>query len=399
ETASPGLFPNGYQPYLTYTAEDANVAGGLKYASDVLGAFDLGVSFGTNETGRTVYSTLNPSWGAASPTEFYLGSWKNRTTSVTLDYSRDLPATFASNAVISAGALYRNEHWATADFGDYIGYTTGPLGGSTVASLYGPGGAYSAFASQFPGVNFATDTSVIPATGSSTSGLQPVDASSVSRRVLGGYAGVDFKLLDRIDVGLTARYEDYSDFGDTTTYRATARYEFSPAFAVRGTVSSGFHAPSIAALGQQTTGYTSTFTNNGSSVLTPGRTRLFRSADPLAANFGAKPLEPEESTTYSLGFVVRPDETSSITVDAYRLDIKDVITNSDPVQGATVSAAYARIGLAGYTQASYYLNAWDAKTEGVDVVGRKQLELGAGRLELTAATSFLNTDVRNINDT
>ena len=246
-------------------------------------------------------------------------------------------------------------------------------------------------------MNFATDTSVIPATGSSTAGVQPIDAGSVTRDVYGGYVGVDAGISDKLDVGLTARYENYSDFGDTSNYRVTARYEFVPGFAVRGTVSSGFHAPSLAQLGQQSTGYTSTFTNNGSSVLQPGRTRLFRSADPTAAAFGAKPLQPEKSTTYSLGFVIGPDSTMSLTIDAYRLQIRDVITNTDPIQGPSVIAAFNAAGLDGFTQASYYLNAWDARTDGIDIVGRKQFDVLGGTLDLTAATSFLETEVSNVN--
>src|SRR6478609_2958744 len=399
ETAVLEVYPNGYQPYLTYKADDYAGVAGLRFKDEAIGDFDLAVSYGQNETGRHTYSSINPSWGTTSPTSFYLGSVENETTSTTLDYTRDLQLSVLNRAVLSAGLLYRNERWSTADLADYIGYTAGPLAGRTMASLYGPGGIYNEYASRFPGVNFATDTSVIPASGSSTVGVQPIDAGSASRTVKGGYLGFDFSLGEKFDAGLTGRHEDYSDFGSTSDYRVTARYEFVPAFAVRGTISSGFHAPSLATLGQQTTGYTSTFTNNGSSVLAPGRTRQFRSADPVAAPFGAKPLEPEQSTTYSLGLVVRPDETSSITIDAYRLSIDDVITNTDPIQGPTVTAAFNAAGLTGYTQASYYLNAWDAVTEGVDIVGRKNYQFDDSALDLTAAVSFLNTTVSNVNPT
>jgi iron complex outermembrane recepter protein len=397
ETAVPGIYPTGYQPNMTYAARDWAGVAGLKFSNEALGDFDFAVSHGRNETDRSTYSTINPSYGPQSPTSFDLGSWKSRTTSGTLDYVRDLPLSFVSSAVLSAGTLYRHEYWGTGDFGAALGYTSGPLAGRTVASLYGPGGIYNQYAAQFPGVNFATDTSVVPATGSSTVGVQPIDAGSATRNIYGGYVGIDAALTPKLDVGITGRYEHYSDFGSTNNYRLTARYEIIPAIAVRGTVSSGFHAPSLAALGLQSTGYTSTFTNNGTSVLQPGRTRQFRSNDPTAAAFGAKPLQPEESTTYSLGVVFNLDSTASLTIDAYRLNIEDVITNTDPIQGASVIAAFNAAGLNGYTQTSYYLNAWDARTNGVDLVGRKQLDLLGGTLELTAATSFLDTEVSAVN--
>ncbi len=397
ETAVLPVYPDIYQPYLTYTAEDYAAVSGLRFENDAFGKLDTAVSFGQNETGRHVYHTINPSWGPESPTDFYLGSFKSRTTSVTADYTRDLNIGALASAVISAGALYRHEYWGTADLGDAKGIDGGPLAGATVASLYGPGGVYQQYAALFPQINFAADTSRVPSNGSSTAGIRPEDAGSITRNVKGGYLGIDTALTDKLDVGLTGRYERYSDFGSTSNYRLTARYEFVPAFALRGTLSSGFHAPSLAQLGNQSSGYTSNWSNSGTGVFAPGRTRVFRSADPVAAAFGAKPLDPEESTTVSLGTVIRLDDTSSITIDAYRLRIDDVIQVSETLQGPTVTAAFNAAGLSGYTQASYYLNAWDSKTDGIDIVGRKQFGFENSKLDLTLAASFLDTEVDNVN--
>jgi iron complex outermembrane receptor protein len=94
--------------------------------------------------------------------------------------------------------------------------------------------------------------------------------------------------------------------------------------------------------------------------------------------------------------VLRPDSSSSITIDAYDLYIKNVITNTDPLQGPNVTAAFTAAGLNGYTQATYYLNAWNSRTRGLDVVARKQFRLPVGALDLSAATSFLNTKVSDV---
>ncbi|HEY0684649.1 MAG TPA: TonB-dependent receptor [Steroidobacter sp.] len=410
ETAVIPVYPNGYQPNMTYEAEDFAAVAGVRFESGTLGDLDVGVSFGQNETGRYTDNTINPSYGPDSPTSFYLGSWKSRTTSVTADYTKDLTLPGLQSSVLSSGVLYRHEYWGVEDMGDPAGYTSGPLAGLTIASLYGPGGIYNEYASLFPTVDFANDRSVIPATGSSTAGVQPLDAGSVTRDVYGGYAGLDFTVFDKLDLGVTARFEDYSDFGSTTNYRLTGRYEIIPEVALRGTVSTGFHAPSLAQLGQQSTGYTSTFTNNGQSIRTPGRTRLFRSNDPQAAGFGAKPLEPEESTTLSLGLVLRPTSTSSVTIDAYQLDVDDVITITDTLQNPAatpqnpnptpvVTNAFNALGLNGYTQATYYLNAWDMRTRGIDLVGRQQFNFSAGALDLTAAASFLDIEVETVKRT
>jgi iron complex outermembrane receptor protein len=418
-----GVYPNGYQPSMTYTSKDYAAVGGIRYSNAGFGDLDVGVSYGRNETGRTTDTSINPSWGPSSPTSFYLGSWIDHTTSVTADYHRDLHIPFLKSSVISAGGLFRAESWGTGDLGDYIGYSPGPLAGLPLWSLYStPGtvyagtvaayagktaaqvagsnaGIYNQYTSSFPGINFAAASGSVGATGSSTAGISPIDTGTISRHVSGGYLGIDTSITSKLDVGVTGRYEDYSDFGGTGNYRFTARYEFIPAFAVRGTVSSGFHAPSLAELGQQVTSYTGTFTNNGISTLTPGYTRQFRPSDPVAAAFGAKALKPEKSTTYSLGFVIRPDDTSSITLDGYRLKIDHVITVTDPLQGPTVTAAFTAAGLVGYTQASYYLNAWNSRTDGIDLVAQKLFSLPIGTLETSLATSYDSTRVSDPDNT
>ena len=417
-----GFYPNGYQPSMTYVSKDWDAVGGIRLGNSGIGHLDVGVSYGRDETGRYTYSSVNPSWGPSSPESFYLGSWADDMTSVTADYKKDLSIPFVDSTVLSAGALFRHESWGTDNVGDYIGYAPGPLAGlplwapystpntvytgttaayagKTAAQVAGSyAGIYDQYASQFPGINFSAASGSIGATGSSTAGISPVDTGTYSRHVSGGYVGFDSKVTSKLDVGATGRFEDYSDFGSTTNYRVTARYEFVPQFALRGTVSSGFHAPSLAEIGQQVTSYTGTFSNNGISILTPGYTRQFRPSDPTAAAFGAKPLEPEKSTTYSVGFVIRPEETSSITIDAYDLKIDHVITVTDPIQGAAVSAAFAAAGLPGYTQATYYLNAWNARTDGIDIVGQKYFILPVGRLDLSLAGSYHTTQVSDPNN-
>jgi iron complex outermembrane receptor protein len=418
-----GIYPNGYQPSMTYKSTDYAAVGGVRYSTPGFGDLDVGVSYGRNETGRYTETSINPSWGPASPTSFYLGSWIDHTTSVTADYHHDLSISFIKSAVLSAGGLFRQEAWGTGDLGEYIGYSPGPLAGLPLWALYSNpstlyagsspayqgktaaqvagnnAGIYDQYASQFSGVNFAAATGSIGATGSSTAGITPIDTGTVSRHVSGGYLGLDASITSKLDVGVTGRFEDYSDFGSTTNYRLTARYELVPAFAVRGTISSGFHAPSLAELGQQVTSYTGTFTNNGISTLTPGYTRQFRPADPVAAAFGAKPLQPEKSDTYSLGVVIRPDDTSSVTIDAYHLKIEHVITVTDPIQGPTVSAAFTAAGFAGYTQATYYLNAWNSRTDGIDFVAQKLFALNVGQLNVSLATSYDSTTVWDPNNT
>jgi iron complex outermembrane receptor protein len=378
------IYPNGYQPWMTYRAKDLAAVAGLRFDGAALGRFDLAASWGRNQTSRETNSTVNPAYGADSPTSFYLGSWKADSTNLSLDYVNDLAlAALEAPLTLSSGLLARHERWATGDLGDPRGYSGGPLAGKTVGSLY-------------PGTPFASDTTRIPVSGSSTSGIKPEDAATVTRDVAGAYLGLDARLTKRWELGATARYEHYSDFGSTRDFKLTSRFEFTPAIALRGTVSSGFHAPSLAALGFQSTGTTSNWSNTGTGALTPGQTRQFKPNDPAAAAFGAKALTPEKSRTFSLGAVLRPSSRSSLSVDAYRLKVDDVIIVTETLQGPTVTAAFTRAGLAGFTQTSYYTNGWNSQTDGVDVVGRTSFDLGAAQLELRASGSLLDTQVSNV---
>ena len=378
------LYPNGYQPLMSYRATDLAVVGGVRIDDAAFGKLDVAISYGQNETSRDTYNTVNPSYGVASPTHFYLGSWKSDTTSLTVDYQNNFSVSALQEPIsVTAGLLARHEKWGTGDLGDAVGYVGGPLAGLTVGSLY-------------PGTSYASDTSRIPASGSSTSGIKPQDANSITRNVVGGYAGVDASLQKDWKIGATGRYEHYSDFGSTNNFKLTSRYDISPVIAVRGTVSSGFHAPSLAALGFQSTGTTSNWSNSGTGTLTPGQTRQFRPADPAAVAFGAKPLVPEKSRNYSLGTVIRPDAVTSLTIDAYRLNVNDVIIQTETLQGATVSSAFSNAGLNGFTQASYYTNGWDSRTDGIDIIGRRQIALGSDQLELSVATSYIRTKVSNV---
>jgi iron complex outermembrane receptor protein len=379
-----GLYPDGYQPWMSYRAVDAAAAGGLRFENEAFGKLDLGLSWGYNETRRDTYNTANPSYGAASPTHFYLGSWKSDTASLTADWVKNIGvAGLAEPLAVTAGLTARHERWRVGDLGDPAGYSGGPLAGQTVGSLY-------------PGTPYAADTTRIPASGSSTSGIKPQDRTEITRKVAGGYLGADAKLSAAWLLGVTGRYEHYSDFGATRNFRLTSRYDFAPWFALRGTLSSGFHAPSLAALGNQSTGTTSNWSNTGTGALVPGQTRQFRPADPAAAAFGARPLEPERSRSYSLGAVLRKDDHASLTVDAYRLKVNDVIIATETLQGPTVTASFNAASLPGFTQASYYTNGWNSRTDGVDIIGKRQFRLSDGRLELSAAASLLDTKVSGV---
>src|SRR5207245_215124 len=120
---------------------------------------------------------------------------------------------------------------------------------------------------------------------------------------------------------VAVRGEHYSDFGSNVSGKVSARYDFTDAFALRGSVQNGFRAPSLQ---QQYFATTSTNFING----VPFDITTFPVTDPVARALGAKSLDPEKSTNFSVGTVVRLADVS-VTIDAYRIQITDRIVLSE----------------------------------------------------------------------
>ena len=94
------------------------------------------------------------------------------------------------------------------------------------------------------------------------------------------------------------RGEHYSDFGDNLSGKLAGRYDFTDAFALRGSVQNGFRAPSL-----QQQFFATTSTNFIGGV--PFDITTFPATDPVARALGAKQLDAEEAVNYSLGAVLR----------------------------------------------------------------------------------------------
>ncbi|MBP6751180.1 MAG: TonB-dependent receptor, partial [Xanthomonadaceae bacterium] len=189
--------------------------------------------------------------------------------------------------------------------------------------------------------------------------------------------------------GLAVRAEDYSDFGDTTSGKLSARYAFSDAVALRGTVSTGFRAPSL-----QQQFFRSTATNFIGGV--PFDIRTFRVNDPAAVALGAESLKAEESKNLSLGLVLQPIENLYITVDAYQIEIDDRIMLSENLTSTAVRTFLNTTVDPSLGGGRYFTNAIDTKTKGIDLIGTYRWDIGDGRLDLTAGYNYNKTTVERI---
>ena len=373
------FYPEGFQPITDVRLRDRSATAGLQYDAGSYGQFDLSVSYGDNRVESYLHNSVSPSFGLASKKDFYNGAFEASQTNIGLDYQKNLTAdVLAEPIALSAGIAYRREDWTAKTPGELQSY-----GNGGVAILDGPNAGK-------PTRWGATDIA----------GLNPEDLGSYDRDVFGGYIAADLVVTPKLRFGGAVRFEDYSDFGSTTTGKLSARYDFTDQFAIRAAVSSGYRAPSLGQLGQQVTTSSGTFSFSG-SILPTTRTRRYQPENPIVPQLGGGPLDAETSQNLSAGLVWRPTPSTSVTLDAYRIKIDGLIllaagAAGNGLTGAYVNAATAAAGTPEITAVSFYTNGVDVETKGVDIVARQHFDLGDGRLDLSAAYSTFDTKVANI---
>ncbi len=363
------VYPLGYSPKLRLIDHDWQQNVGVK-APDLAGfTVDLSTSF-SQDTVDFKEDSLNASYGPASPTRFYLGAMQTQESTTNLDLTRTLPTGLFAKPLFLAGGLEYRWDQLIIEKGDPASY----LDGRYVA-VSGP------------------DKGVINQAGAQgVSGFGPLSAGDYSRNNVSLYINGEQALLDNWDFSVAGRYEHYSDFGDAETYKVSTRYEVTPGFALRGTVSSGFRAPSL-----QQEHYASASTIG---VKLPGATttslypvQLLPPNSPAAMALGATPLKPETSNNYSVGFVAQPLSNMSFTVDLYDVDINNRILQSASLGPAVaVSNVLASVGLNPQQAVFFYTNGADTRTYGIDLVAEYRKNFGdLGRFHWTFSADLNHT--------
>jgi len=138
---------------------------------------------------------------------------------------------------------------------------------------------------------------------------------------------VDTDPVDGLTTTLAGRYEHYSDFGSTWNGKAAARWEIVRGYALRGSVSTGFRAPS---LHQQF--FTTTSTNFIGGL--PVDISTVAVDSPVAQALGSKRLKPEKSLNLSIGATANPLRGVTLTADYYHIKIKDRVVLTENLGAA-----------------------------------------------------------------
>jgi iron complex outermembrane receptor protein len=164
--------------------------------------------------------------------------------------------------------------------------------------------------------------------------VTPEDAADISRKIFAGYVDFAWDVSEQLLLTAAGRFEDYDDSsGSVVSGKVSGRYEINDWFALRGAVSNGFRAPSLA---QQAFAQTSTSINLVGGVYVPVLTKVVKTGSSIANALGAEPLDPERSMNYSVGFTLTPSGNLSIAVDAYQIDLDDRITLTGLLSGTGI---------------------------------------------------------------
>lgn len=368
------IFPGGFSPDFGATIRDASLVGGLR--GNLVGdlTYDLSSSYGRNDVVYRITNTVNPSLGPLSPTKFRAGELEQRELNFNFDLSYPLELGLAKPLNLAGGLEHRRETWEVTP-GQLESYQVGPF-----ASVLDP---------DTPN---PTDRIGLPAGASGFPGLGPLQAGTFSRSNWAAYAALEGDLTTWLSGGVAGRYEDFSDFGSTFTWKVNGRVEFSEAIAIRGSINTGFRAPTP---GQSNV--SSTFANIDAITGQPFITGIVSPSNPVALLFGAKPLRPEESFNIAAGLVLTPTNNLTFTIDYFNIKIDDRIGLSG---GFTLTQAQKNqliaAGIPGggdFQTIQFFGNAFDSRTQGVDAVLTYHFGLLGGRGTLGANVNYTKNKV------
>ena len=391
------LAPGGFVPRFGGDNRDIAFVGGIRgelaYGNGL--GYDLSASYGSNKTEFFINNTINASLGPNTPRNFKPGAYEQKETAVNLDLTYDFPVEgWASDLTLASGVEWRQEQFDITA-GDAASTALGPLASQGFSSSSNGFGGFTA-------------------------------STSDKQSSIGFYGEVGADITDAFTLEAAVRFEDFEKFGNTTNFKVGALYKLTDSMRLRGTYSTGFHAPT----GGQANVQNVTTAFSGAVLVDQG-TLPFDSApgqlalDFVESTFGTRPtLDPETANNLSLG-VAFETGPMSWTVDYFNIKVKDRIAIVDQIEFLDIlDFIAARDGVAGYdnttiltgldtlgaagsltradfngfedlTSFAFFSNNFDTKTTGFDIVGRMPFDIGMGSSAFTVAANHTSTSVEN----
>lgn len=367
------IFPDGYAPVEDLDEDDIGATAGIKGQSGSGWAWDLSTTYGRDRIDIDLLNSLNPTYGLDSQTSFYIGRLQYSAQTSNFDLRRGFDVGWLAEPLqLSVGVEHRSENYqvGAGDVQSYSHGGQGVLDGPNAGKVLGRG---------------LGGAQALP-------GFKPSEQVDEDRRSTSLYAGISLNPASNWLVDLAARHERYSDFGSKATGRLSTRYDFNDRIALRATASTGFQAPSLAAQAHRRT------VNGNYST-----THTLKVDSPEAIALGAKPLQPETSVNYGIGLVLEPFTGWNVALDVYRIDVDDRIAQSTTFSESSYRGSGALVEAAGFGRddgISYFINAADTRSEGVELTIETDSDLGRyGSIRWSLAAHYNRAEILGIAET
>ncbi|GAA4947818.1 TonB-dependent receptor [Algibacter agarivorans] len=367
----PSLYPNGFTPKITSNITDVSVSVGVRHEMENGWNLDFNNTYGKNNFHYFIKNSNNASMQNASPTDFDAGGHFLSQNTTGLDFNKYLEDV-ASGLSLAFGFEYRTEN-----FGIFAGEV--PSYG-----LYDVNGV--------PVTNPATQTVAfdsngddLPSGSQGFPGYSPANEVDRSRTNYGIYFDTELNVSEAFMLAAAVRYENYSDFGSTFNGKLASRLKISDDFSLRGSISTGFRAPSLAQLY-----YNLIFNNIVAGASVPSL--LSANNSTVTKAFGIGQLKEEKAFNASIGFTYKTGGFTA-TIDAYSITVDDRIILTDNFTDQTI------LGPLNVDAAQFFANGVDTRTNGLDIVLGYDTNVGDhGKIKVALIGNFNDLEVKNINN-
>lgn len=356
---------NGFLPEINSTITDQSLSTGIRGKIGDWNA-DFSNTYGKNAFIYTIGNTFNASLQNASPTTFDAGGFNFAQNTVNLDLNNFYEYIF-SGLNVAFGAEYRLENYEIVA-GEKESYTQYTAQGEAIT-----------IASQQPSVDFFGNKR--PGGSQVFPGFSPKNEVNRGRNSIAGYIDLEADITDSFLLSAASRFENYSDFGSTINFKLAALYKVNEKLNLRIAGNTGFRAPSLHQLYFNST--STIFDQNGD----PQEVGTFANDSRAAKLLGIPELQQETSKSISAGFTVKlPEAGINITLDGYIVAIDDRVvytgqfspkrdSNGDPIDAANAELANL-LSQANATAASFFANAIDTESKGIDLVVTHRMNIG-----------------------
>ncbi len=359
-------FPGGYNPNFGADIQDFAIVVGARGEFAGGTSWDFSFRSAESEADYRISSTINPSLGRLSPDAFRPGTLTQEETSANIDFVRvfDDVGDLASPLNTAFGLEFRRETYEIGA-GDQPSIVAGPT-----AAFFGVG------SDGFQGF--------------------PVEsAGSFDSDSIAAYVDFEADLTERVSGGLAFRYEDYDEFGNTFDWKVSGRFDVNDEFALRGTVNTGFRAPTP---GQVNTLNVTTSADSDGNLIPNG---TYPVSHPVARALGSKPLVPEESNSFTFGAIWTAPGGTNFTADFYRIEIEDRLALLNFTIGpdevtALDNAGVENAALLEGSLANFFVNGFESEITGIDVSINRDFDYAGGNLNVDFRHNWNEQDVSKV---